>query len=94
MRKFITKREKNEKKVGKVYIIAHRCNDWKTGRLYARVNGIEADFWHEDGKWHVSHDGIVKQDLDEWLKTMAQLSKQYKEQFALLIFDIKKRTKT
>ena len=77
----------------KVYIIAHRCNDLeKPGKaLLQGVNWIEADFWHEDGKWHVSHDGIVKQDLDEWLKTKEKLSKQYKEQFALLIFDIKKK---
>lgn len=82
-----------ESKERKVYIIAHKCNDLeKPGKaLLQGVNAIEADFWHEEGKWHVSHDGKVKQDLDEWLRTMAELSKQYKDQFALLIFDIKKK---
>lgn len=82
-----------ERKDKKVYIIAHKCNDLeKPGKaLLQGANAIEADFWYEEGKWHVSHDGKFKQDLDEWLRRMAELSKQFEEQFAVLIFDIKKK---
>jgi hypothetical protein len=63
-----------------VYIIAHRCNDLKKPEkaLEQGVNGIEADLWHEDGQWHISHDGHSKQNLDEWLQLMSRLSNEYK----------------
>jgi hypothetical protein len=72
-----------------IFLIAHGCNDTKKIRkaINQGVNAIECDLWYDEGEWTVSHDGIVKTDLLEWLDALKKESEVRK--FAVVIFDIK-----
>lgn len=74
------------------YLIAHRCNDIShiNKALKQNVNGIEVDVWADDDhKWWVSHDGLFKSDLEEWLMHVDKAENKYKRQLSVIIFDIK-----
>jgi hypothetical protein len=74
------------------YLIAHRCNDIShiNKAFRQKVNGIECDLWaDEDKKWWVSHEGISKTDLIQWLTYIAKAEKRFKCQLAVIVFDIK-----
>src|SRR4051812_16832775 len=76
-----------------LYIIAHRCNDLKkpAKALKQGANAIECDVWIDDEmNLSISHNGLDKQNIDEWLRLIAELKKQYQDKFELIIFDIKK----
>jgi glycerophosphoryl diester phosphodiesterase len=70
------------------YLIAHACNSRKMVRkaFEQKVNAIECDVYF-DKKWFVSHDGLVKLDLVEWLQFLASLLEKYL--CTVVIFDIK-----
>lgn len=81
-----------EKKCRKFYLIAHGCNNLsKINRAFRqKVNGIECDLWADDNnKWWVCHDGLFKTDLIKWLGHIGYAEEKYKQQLAIIIFDVK-----
>lgn len=74
------------------YLIAHGCNDIKKiNRAFRqKVNGIECDLWADDEKkWWISHEGLEKTEVSEWLNHIKKAEKKYGRELALIIFDIK-----
>lgn len=74
------------------YLIGHGCNDIKTinKAFRQKVNGIECDLWADDEKkWWISHEGLSKTDLVEWLTHIGKAEKKFRRQLAIIVFDIK-----
>ncbi|GEO11702.1 hypothetical protein [Segetibacter aerophilus] len=74
------------------YLIGHGCNDIEkiNKALKQKVNGIECDLWADDDKkWWISHEGLTKTDLLEWLNYIPRAEKKYKRQLSIIIFDVK-----
>jgi glycerophosphoryl diester phosphodiesterase len=71
-----------------IYLIAHRCNSTSKVRkaLQQGANAIECDLSFSGNEWFVSHDGIKKNDLEEWLSNIRTFKN---ENLAMIIFDIK-----
>ena len=74
------------------YLIGHRCNTIEriNKAFEQQVNGMECDLWVDDKKkWWISHEGIFKTDLIEWLSYIEKAEKKYNREMSLIIFDIK-----
>lgn len=74
------------------YLIGHKCNSIeKINKAFKQqVNGIECDLWADDEKkWWISHWGVWKTDLIEWLTYIKKAEKKFKRQMSVIIFDIK-----
>ena len=74
------------------YLIAHGCNDIdKINKAFKqKVNGIECDLWADDEKkWWISHEGLEKTDIIEWLKHIKKAEQKHARELAVIIFDIK-----
>lgn len=83
---------KQSKEARSFYLIGHRCNTLSKidKALKQKVNGIECDLWADDEKkWWISHDGIQKTDLVEWLTYVDKAERKFRRQFSLIVFDIK-----
>jgi hypothetical protein len=74
------------------YLIAHGCNNIeKINKAFTqKVNGIECDLWADEAKkWWISHEGLEKTELLEWLTYIEKAEQSFNQQLSVIIFDIK-----
>lgn len=74
------------------YLIAHGCNDIETidKAFEQNVNGIECDLLADsEKKWWISHDGLQKVDLIEWLTHIGKAEEKFQRQLSVIVFDTK-----
>lgn len=77
-----------------IYIIAHGCNSLSKidKAIQQGANAIECDLWSDGRKWWVSHGGLFKTDLANWLKHIADKEENLVTQLSLVVFDIKSQS--
>jgi len=74
------------------YLIGHRCNDISriNSAFKSNVNGIECDLWADKNKkWWISHDGMLRTELTEWLSYVKKADQRFDQQLSLIVFDVK-----
>jgi glycerophosphoryl diester phosphodiesterase len=75
-----------------VYSIAHRCNTPEAVKSAFRegANAVECDVIYDTERFYVQHDPLSEgTDLSAFLKEIREVADVLKEQFALIIFDLK-----
>ncbi|MGI8893779.1 MAG: hypothetical protein ACR2GN_10020 [Bacteroidia bacterium] len=75
-----------------IYVIGGQCND--LGNIYETIsggaNGVECDIWvDEQDRWWVNHNEEKEVSLEKWLNAARDAEEKFKQEFALIIFDIK-----